>query len=58
MSIREFTMFNVLDPRTIDPDRNLVLALASNRARVTTNAFAVVYYESIAADIRPVLGMQ
>lgn len=39
--------FGVLHPGPIDPERNLILALARRRTRVTTNARRIVDYESV-----------
>jgi hypothetical protein len=45
-SVGELALLNVLHPRAIDADRDLVLAFAGDGAGVTTDAFTVVDQES------------
>jgi hypothetical protein len=40
--IRKFAFFDIFDPGSIDPDRDLMFGLARDRAGVATDAFSVV----------------
>ena len=44
--IRELSLFYILDPGPIDPDRDIMLCFTSNRAGMAANAVAIVDYES------------
>ena len=45
--VGEHALFNVLHPGPVHPHRNLILGLARHRARVTSDAFAIVDYEAV-----------
>ena len=45
--VRIFTFLCLFNPGAIHTYRDIVLALTSNGARVTTNALSVVYYEAV-----------
>ena len=47
MRIRKLTVFNVLDPRSIDTDWYIVLTLTSDRACMTADALSVIDDESV-----------
>ena len=44
--IGELPLFYILDPGPLDPDRNLMLGVTSNRAGFAADAVAIVDYES------------
>ena len=43
----EFSLLNVLDPRSIDSDCDFMFALTSDRASVTTDTATVVDYKTV-----------
>ena len=45
-SVMKMTFFNILDPGPVDPDWHVMLRFACQRAGMTTNAVAVIYYIS------------
>ena len=44
--IRELPLFYILDPGPIDPDGDIMLGFAGNRAGVAADTVAIVNYES------------
>ena len=44
--VGELPLFYILDPGPIDPDRDIMLGFAGNRAGVTADAVAIVDNES------------
>jgi hypothetical protein len=47
LGVRPRALLNVLDPRAVDPERDLMLRLASNGARVTSDARRLIDDESV-----------
>ena len=45
-SIGKLPLFYILDPGPIDPDGDIMLGFAGNRAGVAADAVAIVNYES------------
>jgi len=50
LGFRKLPMLNVLNPGSVYPHRYFMLAFASHRARVTSNALPVVNNETVIAD--------
>ena len=44
--VGKLPLFYILDPGPIDPDRDIMLGFAGNRAGVAANTVAIVNYES------------
>ena len=44
--IRELSLFYILNPSPINPNRDIMLCFTSNRAGVAADAVAIVDYES------------
>jgi len=53
--IRPGSTFHILDPRAVDAERDLVLRLARNSARVTSNARRLIDHESVSQRLPPSL---
>ena len=49
--IGELSLFYILDPGPINPDRDIMLCFTSNRAGMAADAVAIVNYESKIQDI-------
>ena len=49
--IRELSLFYILNPSPINPNRDIMLCFTSNRAGVATDTVAIVNYESKIQDI-------
>jgi hypothetical protein len=45
--VRKLTLFDVLDPGAEDAERNIVLFLAGDRARVTADTAIMIDYEAV-----------
>jgi hypothetical protein len=44
--IRELAFFNVLDPSTINPYRDIMFCFTSNRTSMATNTISIVDYKT------------